>query len=58
MQGDLVMNENDKYKKIEKLGWELFSKTGDIDFYGVVVSARELEKEKEQQNSFEEEREM
>lgn len=52
------MNENDKYKKIEKLGWELFSKTGDIDFYGVVVSARELEKEKEQQNSFEEEREM
>lgn len=52
------MSENDNYKKIEKLGWELFSKTGDIDFYGMVVSARELEKEKEQQNNFEEEREM
>lgn len=38
--------EIDKYKLIEKLGWEAFSKTGDINCYGMVVSARELAKEK------------
>lgn len=44
------MRENDKYKKVEKLGWEAFSKTGDIGCYGMVVSARELAKEKEMEN--------
>ena len=38
--------EIDKYKIIEKLGWTAFSKTGDINCYGMVVSARELAKEK------------
>lgn len=52
------MSGNDKYKEVEKLSWELFAKTGDIRYYGGVVSARELEKEKERQEDFGEEREM
>lgn len=51
------MSENEKYDEVKKLGWELFSKTGDITYYGMVVSARELEKELGNE-SFGEEREM
>lgn len=52
------MRESDKYKEIERLGWELFSRTGEIKYYGMVASAREQRKEKEFQNNFEEEREL
>lgn len=52
------MRENDKYKNIEKLSWGLFAKTGDIKYYGMIVSSRELKKEKELQENFGEEREM
>lgn len=45
------------YKKMEDLGWEAFRKTGDINDYGMVVSSRELAKEKaiqieQEQNGF------
>ncbi len=45
-----MSSENNKYKKIENLGWEAFAKTGDINCYGMVVSARELAKTKEKEN--------
>ena len=34
------------YKKMEDLGWEVLRKTGDINAYGMIVSSRELAKEK------------
>ena len=41
------------YKEIENLGWKAFSLTGDINDYGMIVSARE--KQKELQKGVEEE---
>ena len=41
------------YKDIENLGWKVFSLTGDINDYGMIVSARE--KQKELQKGVEEE---
>ena len=37
------------YKKLENLGWDAFEKTGDINDYGMVVSAREKIKQLEQE---------
>jgi len=37
------------YKKIEDLGWNAFEKTGNINDYGMVVSAREKIKQLEQE---------
>ena len=49
------MGKIEDYKKAENIGWEFFEKTGDINAYGMVVSSRELAKEKlfeqEQENN-------
>lgn len=37
------------YKKIEDLGWNVFEKTGNINDYGMIVSAREKIKQLEQE---------
>lgn len=39
------MSKIDKLKKLEDLGWDAFSKTGSINDYGIIVSAREMKKE-------------
>lgn len=50
------MGDIKKLKKVEDIGWEVLRTTGMIDGYGMVVSARELQLEKqkqeEQENSF------
>ena len=40
------MGKIEDYKKAENIGWKFFEKTGDINAYGMVVSSRELAKEK------------
>ena len=49
------MGKIEDYKKAENIGWKFFEKTGDINAYGMVVSSRELTKEKlfeqEQENN-------
>ena len=45
------MTKIDKLKKIEDIGWEYFKASGDINAYGMVVSAREKRKELEKEQS-------
>ena len=40
------MSDIKNLKKAEDIGWEYFRRTGDINAYGMVVSSRELAKEK------------
>lgn len=44
------MSDIKTYKKIEELGWKAFSNTGNINDYGIIVSAREKQKELQKQN--------
>lgn len=44
------MSDIKNLKKIEDLGWEAFRATGDIGAYGMIVSSRELQKEKNREN--------
>lgn len=43
------MNKIDTYKKVEKIGYDLFSKTGRIQDYGIAVSAKEMQKQLERE---------
>ena len=43
------MNDIKKLKKVEELGWEVLKATGMIDGYGMIISARELQQEKQKQ---------
>jgi len=43
------MGKIDRYKKIEDIGWAYFKASGDINAYGMVVSAREKRRELEQE---------
>ncbi len=44
------MSNKNTYKKLENLGWDAFSKTGNINDYGIVVASREKQKEMNKQN--------
>ena len=45
------MGDIKKLKKVEDIGWEVLRTTGMIDGYGMVVSARELQLEKQKQEN-------
>ncbi|MBQ8452132.1 MAG: YqzL family protein [Clostridia bacterium] len=52
------MGNQNSYKKLEDLGWEVFSKTGNINDYGIIVSAREKQEELKKEENENLEREM
>ena len=49
------MSDIKNLKKVEDIGWEFFKRTGDINAYGMAVSAREIAMKKrleqEQENN-------